>query len=89
MEDQKLQDDVCKALLEQCAREMGVTLEGIAKSSHRKALREVVEQVARQKLAWALERAVPTPAQASRGLQNMAAQQMGTLGLNQSSNMAR
>lgn len=83
MEDQKLQDDVCKALLEQCAREMGVTLEGIAKSPHRKALREVVEQAARQKLAAALERALPIPrtdmsnTQAQMGMTNTRADTNG------------
>lgn len=61
MEDQKLQDDACRALLEQSAIEMGVTFEGIAKSPHRRALRDVVEQIARQKLLAALERAIPKP----------------------------
>jgi LDH2 family malate/lactate/ureidoglycolate dehydrogenase len=61
MAENQVLADVCTALLEECAREMGVTLEVIAKSSHRKALRDVVEGAARQKLAAALQRAVPAP----------------------------
>lgn len=60
-DNKQIVNDVCRTLLEECAREMGLTLDVIAKSSHRKALRDVVEQAARQKLATELARVLPIP----------------------------
>lgn len=56
-----MEDANYKALIEECAKDLGVTVEGIAKSPHRAILRETVAKVATEKLSTALEVALPRP----------------------------
>jgi len=56
-----MENAIYRALIEECAKDLGVTLEGISKSPQRAVLREAVAKVATEKLSAALEAALPKP----------------------------